>query len=1093
MPAPATSDDFLGLLRQTDVVDPDVLDAYLDQLRAAGPLPAEPKTLAALLVRDGVLTHFQAGLFLLGRTTGFTVGKYRILERLGIGGMGSVFLCEDRALRRRVAVKVLPPRIAKDPAALARFHREAQVVGVLDHANIVHALDFCQDDNLYYLVMEFIDGVSLQEIVDKTGPMDPARAAHYVRQTAEGLQHAHEAGLVHRDIKPGNILVDRGGTVKILDLGLARFTDSRNEAITTRFDDQSIMGTADYLAPEQAVSLSDVDIRADIYSLGMTFYFLLAGRPPFKDGTVAQKLVSHQMHEPTPIRELRPEVSEELAAVLAKMTAKEPARRYQTPGEAAQALAPFTQTAVAPPAEAEMRRLSPAALGLGPTTGQLASGPATMRGSGSWVLPEGASGNQGTRTQTIRPVIRNADTPNPSALPTADLALKPIEDDTPRRSENNGRKSDKNYRPAGTIQECPPAPPAKKPADEDEDEDVELVEEEPADASPSSRTRRSDKGRRRASGPSSTKLPGRKKRRKEKGERAGMDWRLWAGLGAGIAVMLLGIAGFLFFLKGNRPAPPDDSEGGLQGQRGPTTLVVGIAGGPHTYPTIRAAYDSSIPGDTILVSADVEEAVSLHGDGGKGKDVILKADSIAGKPVVWKAPPNLPDGQPLLELKGVSGLRVKGFRFDGEQKVDDLIVVTGRCPGTVLDDLHCVKFRRCAVRFSQCSGADGQPVLLHDSRVVGEPSNEAAVVLDAGPDQLNQHIRIENCRFEGVPGAKGKPGSPCKAGVQLTGPAADIAIRRNRFFVLTDGVLWRKADPPPRLHLSVEHNTFANLTRGLRLEVPLPNDKQNGLAVKDNLFLNTNWLAFTDGVPPQPTKPSGQLVWHDEGQAATASVPAGNYYFRRVFDVPGDLTGATLNISADESFSVWVNGQVVGPSPPSHYVKRVYAFNLAKQLKAGKNVLAVQAVNTDDFFAGGGSPAALLVQLTFNTGETKASPVVSDRRWTSTRTAASGWQEVGFNDGDWTPVKVLGAYNVRPWNNLMWDSFVNRALQKQAAPLAPIVSGNCRDLNSGEGYPLLDARGGAVKLPMNPSNNAQFLRYNKNSPLVKVGSPGVPP
>src|SRR5256714_3571791 len=167
--------------------------------------------------------------------------------------MGSVYLCEHKLMRRRVAVKVLPQAKAEDSSSLERFYREARAVAALDHPNIVRAYDIDQDDTLHFLVMEHVDGSSFQEIIRRTGPMDVLRAAHYIRQAALGLQHAHEAaGLVHRDIKPGNILVDRNGIVKVLDMGLARFFHDQEDNIT-REHDENVLGTADYLAPEQVL------------------------------------------------------------------------------------------------------------------------------------------------------------------------------------------------------------------------------------------------------------------------------------------------------------------------------------------------------------------------------------------------------------------------------------------------------------------------------------------------------------------------------------------------------------------------------------------------------------------------------------------------------------------------------------------------------------------------------------------------------------------------------------------------------------------------------------------------------------------------
>jgi serine/threonine protein kinase len=187
--------------------------------------------------------------------------------------------------------------------------------------------------------MEYVEGPSLQELIRKGGPLDPARAADYMRQAALGLQHAHDtAGLVHRDIKPGNLIVDKVGTVKILDLGLARFFHEENESITQKYD-ETVLGTADYLAPEQILDSHSVDIRADIYSLGSTLYYCLAGKAPFAEGTIPQKLIWHQTRQPKSIRRIRPEVPANLEIVLFKMMAKDPNERYQDPKEVVQALA----------------------------------------------------------------------------------------------------------------------------------------------------------------------------------------------------------------------------------------------------------------------------------------------------------------------------------------------------------------------------------------------------------------------------------------------------------------------------------------------------------------------------------------------------------------------------------------------------------------------------------------------------------------------------------------------------------------------------------------------------------------------------------
>lgn len=385
MPVPATNDDFLDLVRRSGVVEESKLRAYLEKIQAAAAaIPEQPSKFAAWLVRDGLLTHFQAEQILQGKFKRFTIGKYKVLEKLGVGGMGQVFLCEHRMMKRRVAVKVLPVAQAVDAAARDRFYREARAAAALDHPNIVRAYDVDNDENLHFIVMEFVDGINLHDLVKKHGPLRVERACHYIYAAAAGLDYANARGVVHRDIKPANLLVDRCGVVKILDMGLARYFTGEDEDHLTRKYDENVLGTADYLAPEQAIDSHTVDIRADIYSLGGTFYYLLTGSPPFPQGTIAQKLLLHQQREPRPIRELRPEVPEAVIAIVETMMKKNPAERYESPAAVMAALAEWVQTPIPPPSDAELPKFSRAALGTSMVANRTAA-------SGVHVVPPAAS------------------------------------------------------------------------------------------------------------------------------------------------------------------------------------------------------------------------------------------------------------------------------------------------------------------------------------------------------------------------------------------------------------------------------------------------------------------------------------------------------------------------------------------------------------------------------------------------------------------------------------------------------------------------------------------------------------------------------
>lgn len=374
MPVPGTQQELLQLVTKSGLLAADRLDEFVRTHRES--LPADPGDLAQLLVTEGLLTNFQAGQLIQGKWRGFMIGKYKVLERLGHGGMGQVYLCEHARMRRRVAVKVLPTDHAEDPANLERFFREARAAASLDHPNIVRAFDLDQDGKVHFLVMEFVNGPSLFDLVKKNGPMEMSRACHYVREAAVALQHAHEAGLIHRDIKPSNIMVDRSGAVKLLDLGLARFYADNVDTITQRYDANNVLGTADYVAPEQTRDSHAVDTRADIYALGCTFYYLLAARPPFPEGTPTQKLIWHQSRTPRRLPTIRPDLPSGVVAIVETMMAKRPDQRFQTPGELVQALEPWTRTPVAPPADAELPVLSPAAAEAGtPVPGKKANPP----------------------------------------------------------------------------------------------------------------------------------------------------------------------------------------------------------------------------------------------------------------------------------------------------------------------------------------------------------------------------------------------------------------------------------------------------------------------------------------------------------------------------------------------------------------------------------------------------------------------------------------------------------------------------------------------------------------------------------------------
>jgi WD40 repeat protein/tRNA A-37 threonylcarbamoyl transferase component Bud32 len=320
-----------------------------EQLAELEPLPEarnpDPKILARVVLQRGWLTRFQVSQVAIGKGKDLFVGPYVLLDKLGEGGMGQVLKARHRHMKRLVALKLIRKEKLGGADAVSRFYQEVEAAAQLHHPNIVLAFDAGQAGGTHFFAMEYVEGPDLTRLVREKGTLPVAQACDFIRQAAVGLQHAHERGLVHRDIKPSNLLVTASGgapVVKILDLGLARLGDTfAKERNLTKMG--QVIGTPDYLAPEQAMDAHNVDIRADIYSLGCSLYFLLAARAPFQAESLTELLMKHQMDEPAPIRSLRPDVPPALESLMRRMMAKKAKDRPGTPAEVAAALEPLAR------------------------------------------------------------------------------------------------------------------------------------------------------------------------------------------------------------------------------------------------------------------------------------------------------------------------------------------------------------------------------------------------------------------------------------------------------------------------------------------------------------------------------------------------------------------------------------------------------------------------------------------------------------------------------------------------------------------------------------------------------------------------------
>jgi serine/threonine-protein kinase len=333
--------------------------------------------------------------------------------------MSSVYLAEHKISGKKRAIKVLPKKRVSDKSYLDRFYLEGRAAAALNHPNVVRIYDICNEADTHYMVMEYVKGRDLYETVKANGPLDFGDSAGYVAQAAEGLAHAHEKGLVHRDIKPANLLLTDDGVVKILDLGLALFQEEETESLTVLYNEK-VMGTADYLSPEQAINSHEVDHRADIYSLGCTLYYLLTGKPPFSEGTLAQRIAKHQTAEPPLLKDQRPNCPDELIAICHKMMRKVPAERYANCNELAQVMQHFSANRVS--AVGTSKKLHEVIAGGGDATARAAN-VGTEIPLATSTLPAGGGQSSEAHSRTdeipVGETVSTGDEDNPAMSPFA--------------------------------------------------------------------------------------------------------------------------------------------------------------------------------------------------------------------------------------------------------------------------------------------------------------------------------------------------------------------------------------------------------------------------------------------------------------------------------------------------------------------------------------------------------------------------------------------------------------------------------------------------------------------------------------------------
>jgi serine/threonine protein kinase len=364
----ATAPEYCSLLVKSKLLPPEEVESLYRKWKEEKPGSDERvDSLRRFLVHRRALTEYQAALVQRGRADGFFIGGYKILDQIGKGQMGGVYKAVHN-FGQLVAVKILPASRAKNAHVLGRFQREARLLTQLDHPNVVRAYQVGESGGVHYIVMEYLEGETLNEVLLRRARLPLGEGVRLMRQALDGLQHLHEKRMVHRDMKPANMMLMPGwekgkpdttweATVKILDIGLGRelFDEDAPEGqIETQLTQEgSVLGTPDYLAPEQAKDARSADIRADIYSIGCVLYHCLAGRPPFPETNIMAQMLKHATEPPAPLRVFVDDVPPAFQLVMDRFLAKAPERRFQAPGEAAEALKSFA-TGGAPAVAAKM-------------------------------------------------------------------------------------------------------------------------------------------------------------------------------------------------------------------------------------------------------------------------------------------------------------------------------------------------------------------------------------------------------------------------------------------------------------------------------------------------------------------------------------------------------------------------------------------------------------------------------------------------------------------------------------------------------------------------------------------------------------------
>ena len=797
MPPKPSADSFLSAVRQSGLVEDSQLKKFWQSFEDTGKDPQDTEQIASEFVGSNLLSKWQIDKLLQGKHKGFFLGKYKLISLLGSGGMSAVYLAEHTLMRRRVAIKVLPQSRIEDSSYLERFHREAQAVASLDHPNIMRAYDVDQEGKVHFLVMEYIEGQSLLELVVGKGPVNFVQAADYMRQSAKGLSHAHEEGMIHRDIKPGNILVDKRGVVKILDMGLAMFFDPTGkddeEASLTIQHDERVLGTADYLSPEQALNSHNVDVRTDIYSLGCTFYYILTGHPPFPEGSLAQRLLYHQTRQPSPVEKDRPDVPPSLTAILRKMMEKKPEDRYQTATEVHDALFKWLVEF----GDAEWREKNSV-----PAPGSTKSGAP---------LPVAT-----VVSPIARPVAQPAPPVSPATVkPTTPAAAASAIPQFPQVTPTVARAQPSTPAAANAPPVSQPVPTFEPPisvatAPQPAGQFGDFGSFDPSEFTVTQETNTAIK----PSSASTIKQSAKFIANKVAIEKLLQDKRVQmiAGGVVGFLILVLLIS---FGMSGG---------GGTAVKKNPARRggrpVEYVVGGSAKFKTISAALDalreSGGNKSTIKVTGrDVYNEPLSFQDLPSG--IRIYADDELGPTIAGS-----PGPQPLIDIANSRGLIIEGFNLNAEGR-DIGIRMSGKMPQAGISRCVLTGFEKQGVEIAGAQGDVTNVVLLDNVTLRLAKPTAVGIAITKGSGSP-AFVSIDNCRLLG----------PMSAGVVIDTNCDDIKITNTIFFKMDAGVRFSGSKLTMK-DVGMANITFAMLKQGI-VFTSMPSKDSTKLGFLNNLF-----------------------------------------------------------------------------------------------------------------------------------------------------------------------------------------------------------------------------------------------------------------